>query len=211
MRIFCVGNSHVNTFSGEEILTRQFKKDIFSGQDIGAAVAYNFYEHHLERSLEVFKELGADNSSYWSLVVGEVDCRYHLPLQADNQKRTDESVVSECVERLFKSYIFLKDKGISPIVFSIHPTTTEGHSMENLERPIYGSWERRNNICLLWNKCCEDLSLAKDIPFISFYQYLVDGNNKTKMEYFLDYCHLNSKKVMPFILGGLNKSGLENI
>ena len=204
MKICCIGNSHVNTFSGESNLTRSFNNSLFSGRNIGPVIAYNFYENHYKRAIEAYSEIEEGKDTYLSLVVGEVDCRLHIPLQADKQKRSDDSVVGECVERLFKCYRDILNTGNKCIVFSTHPTTLESHSMSDKELPIYGCWERRNNICVLWNKYIKEFSEKFSIPYISFYQDLVDNNNRTKMEYYLDYCHLNSNKVMPFIMREIN-------
>jgi hypothetical protein len=172
---------------------------------LGPVIAYNFYEHHFEKVKEYLKSVNKE-TDYIMFVVGEVDCRYHLPKQADEQKKSDDVIVRECVERFNRVYDELK--GYKIIITSTHPTTTEGHSMTNLDRPIYGDMKRRNNISILWNKYMEEYANQNKIPYLSLYKHLVDENNNTKMEYFFDYCHLNSDSIIGFLEEEFNNIGI---
>ena len=196
--IHLIGNSHVNTFSNDSDLNMSFENDIFKSHHIGPVIAYNFYDHHMSSVRDIIKNI--NKNDFISLIVGEVDCRLHLPLQADKQSKTDNDIVDECLSRLFKCYDELLNNGYNIIVFSTHPTTTEEHNMDRNDRPIYSNVERRNNICLLWNKKIENMCTIRNIKYIDFYNLLVDENNITKMEYFLDYCHLNSSLLYPSII-----------
>lgn len=198
--IHLIGNSHVNTFSNDNKLNLSFENDFFKSYHIGPVIAYNFYEHHMGSVNEIINNNNIQKDDYISLIVGEVDCRLHLPLQADKQNKTDIEIVEECVNRLFRCYDNLLERGFNLIVYSTHPTTTENHDMSREDRPIYSSVERRNDISLLWNEKTEELCKSKNIKFVNFYDLLIDEKNITKMVYYLDYCHLNSSMCYPFIL-----------
>ena len=198
--IHLIGNSHVNTFSNDDKINMSFENEFFKSHHIGPVIAYNFYEHHMSSVNKIIIDNNIQKSDYISLIIGEVDCMVHLPLQADIQKINDEEIVAECVNRLFRCYDNLLERDYKIIVYSTHPTTTENHDMSREDRPIYGDVERRNNISLIWNKKLGDLCKSKNIKFVNFYDLLVNENNITKMEYFLDYCHLNSSMCYPFIL-----------
>lgn len=114
----------------------------------------------------------------------------------------------KCINRFFLCYEKLLSMGIKCIVFSTHPTTLASHDMRFAEMPVYDCWQRRNQICVYWNKYSKQNADKLSIPFISFYENLVEENNATKMEYFLDYCHLNSEKVMPFITTALKANAI---
>ena len=200
--IHCIGNSHVNNFSNHEKLSYVSNDSRFSLHHIGPVIAYNFLEHHMVSVYNILTNVDINND-YVCIVVGEVDCRLHLPLQADQQNKSDEIMVNECVDRLFSCYDDLINKGYKVFCVGTHPTTTKEHDMSSMDSPIYGNVERRNNICVLWNDRLKYLSDKKNIPFVSIYDKLVDENNITKMEYFQDYCHLNSFKVFNFILDEL--------
>ena len=203
--IHCIGNSHVNTFSKKNSLDMNFKNELFCSHHIGPIIAYNFTVNHLPKVIDYCNNSVDKNNDKIILCVGEVDCRFHLPYQADLQSKSDFDIVNQCVHRFFESYLILKSLGYSCISHGTHPTTTENHSMNSLDRPIYGNVNRRNNICNIWNDSLEQISISNNIPFFSIYKYLVDTDNITKMDYFLDYCHLNGELVKDFILQEISK------
>jgi len=201
--IYCIGNSHVNTFSNSKPLCFSFHNKHFVGHSIGPIIAYNFRKNHLSKVLNYLKSTSIQKKNdFVTLVVGEVDCRLHLPRQADLQKRKDKDMAEECTQRLMECYDELRDKGFRVLVCGTHPTTT--YTEKDIDNvvvgPIYGDVERRNQICLYWNESLKTMSEERNIPFISIYKYLVDANNITKMEFYQDYCHLKSDRVFEFIL-----------
>jgi len=154
---------------------------MFKLYHLGPTIAYNFYEHHYPAVVSLLDNINI-HTDYVTLIVGEVDCRLHLPKQADIQHVKDKIVVDDCVNRLFKCYSHLQELGVKCLVYSAHPTTAYIHP--DIQKYIYGSMERRNEICVLWNKRCNQLCLEKNIPFISFYDKLITDKNETNMEYF---------------------------
>ena len=199
MKIFCIGNSHVNIFRGVDQIWGDDKIEIFTTMHLGPTIAYHFYEHHYPRVLEYLSSTHFNmKDDYVMLIVGEVDCRWHIPKQADIQNRKMESVIEECVDRYFRCYVDLINRGYKVIVWAGHPSTTDGHC-DNLDCPIYGNCEYRNMISLHWNYYLKKISEEHNIPFLSIIHYLIDDNNITKMEYFMDYCHLKSSMVLPFV------------
>jgi len=176
-----------------------FDSFYFKSHHIGPVISYNFLENHMKSVNDILPSINK-NDDYLTLVVGEVDCRLHIPLQADKQNRTDDIIVEECVGRLFRCYDILIECGYNVFCLGTHPTTTECHDMSSDDRPIYGDVVRRNNICVLWESYLKIESDKRGIKFISIYRYLVDKNNITKMEYFQDYCHLIGSEVYPFIV-----------
>jgi hypothetical protein len=206
--IHCIGNSHVNNFSNKVKLDfDDSNSELFRLYRLGAIIAYNYKSSHLSKTLEILQKNYKDGDLF-TIVVGEVDCRLHLPQQSDIQNKTDEEIVKECTNRLMECYDMLSEEGYNFFVSGTHPTTTEGHDMSRSDRPIYSDWERRNNICVLWNNFLKQHCEKKNYLFVNIYDELVDGDNKTKMEYFLDYCHLNSSKVFPFIMNELSSKGI---
>jgi hypothetical protein len=184
MKIFCVGNSHVNIFKGIDEVFGNDELDLFTTIYIGPTIAYNFYEHHYPQVLEqlAYSKINKDED-YVMLIVGEVDCRWHLPKQAEIQKANVKVLVEECIDRYFRCYLDLIDKGYKVIIWGGHPSTTSGHC-EDLSQPVYGKCQYRNKNTRFWNDYMEKLSKENNIPFISIIKYLIDKNNLTKMEYF---------------------------
>ena len=213
-RIHCIGNSHAQVFSGQKTMIPEWptlhnldQYPFFKTYRLGPTIAYNFYEHHFPKVLEILETIQIDKETEAVLLCSsEVDCRWHLPrqIQLQNDKK-DHQIVAECVERYFRSFIHLKDLGYKVFAFGTHPTTTSGHC--DTGDVVFGNVEYRNRICRLFNTFLWSNCQIHGINFISIYEQLVDENNITKMEYLMDYCHLKSEKCMPLILNAFAKLG----
>jgi hypothetical protein len=206
MKIFCIGNSHVNIFRGVDHVWGNDEIDMFTTIHIGATIAYNFYEHHYQKVLESLASSNINmQQDYVMLIVGEVDCRWHLPKQAEIQNKNVRILVEECINRYFRCYLDLIHRGYKVIAWAGHPSTTMGHN-DDPNFMVYSNCEYRNAICLYWDRYLQKMSETHNIPFVSIINYLIDTNtNLTKMEYFLDFCHLKSSIVMPFVYTELKK------
>lgn len=199
MKIFCIGNSHVNIFRGVDLVFSNDEIDLFTTNHIGPTIAYNFFEHHYPNVLEYLSSANINmKEDYIMLIVGEVDCRWHLPKQAEIQNKNIEFLVEECINRYFRCYLDLINRGYKVIIWGGHPSTTSGHN-DDENSPVYGDCQHRNAITLYWNNYFKKICEENNIPFLSIIKYLIDDNNLTKMEYFMDYCHLKSSMVMPFV------------
>lgn len=194
--IYVFGNSHANTFTGTSpgntgVWSANNK---FASYSLGPVIAYNFKDHHYSKVLKILEEIEIKKNDYILFAVGEVDHRWHLPKRAVDTSQTIEKVTVECVDRFFEVLIDLKRKNYNVIAWGSHPSTTGGHN-ENLERPVFGSCLTRNLIGKCWNNRLHDLCVQFEIDFVSIFDSLVDENYLTKMEYYIDYCHLDPDKV----------------
>lgn len=205
--IFVFGNSHAHVFTNTHpgVFGIGNYNENFVSLSLGPTIAYNFYEHHYPKMLDWINQLNINKEKdYIVLAIGEVDCRWHLPYQAHIQKRGNEEIVKECIERYFKVYLDLKSKGYKVIGWGGHPSTVNGHD-ENPDQPVFGDCFARNKISSLWNNFLKEKSEQNQIPFVSIIEDLIDENGLTKMEYFSDYCHLNFFKVRHFINNKFSK------
>jgi len=176
MKIFCIGNSHVNIFRGLDTVHGGMGDQIklFSTHHIGPTVAYNFYQHHYPKILEYLLNTNIDKTKdYIMLIVGEVDCRWHLPKQASIKNMKVEDLVEECINRYFECYLDLINRGYKVIVWGGHPSTTGSHN-DNAMCPVYGDCEYRNKISLYWNHTLKNTCEIYNIPFLSIIQYLIN-------------------------------------
>ena len=195
--IFVFGNSHSHVFTDTHPATFGIGKEnnFFTSLSLGPTIAYNFFEHHYSTMLNWIGQLNINKENdYIVLAIGEVDCRWHLPYQASIQGKTNQEVVTECIDRYFRVYLDLKQRGYKVIGWGGHPSTTSGHN-EDQNEPVFGDCLTRNKISLLWNNLLKERCEQNDIPFISIIEELIDDNGMTKMEYFSDYCHLNYLKI----------------
>lgn len=208
--IYVFGNSHAHFFT--DSTPSQFGRGEntnanFTSFSLGPVIAYNFFEHHYPLMIQGINSLPITEKDHILIAVGEVDCRWHLPKQAELQKRPVEAVVHECIDRFFRAHLHLKENGYNVIAWGGHPSTTEGHS-DVEHTPIYGDCLYRNKISLEWNDYLYKKSQEANIPFVSIIRDLLKVDGTTKMEYYKDYCHLDSKKLLPSVTEQFRQAGL---
>lgn len=219
--IYVFGNSHASIFSnappcGNKVARTKIglsppnpDHPTLSCVFLGPVTAYNLYENeqYVPKISKILKDINADKTKdIIGLNMGEIDCRVHIPkriLLGGDQ----HSLVDECVRRYFKKIEELMTEGWELLVFGTHPTTIEGHD-ENPEQPHYGDCKFRNDICVEFNTILKELCDANELKFANVYHHLVDENNLTRMEYFIDYCHLSYEKCFPFFLTEMKRLGL---
>jgi hypothetical protein len=201
-KIFAIGNSHCHFFSGSHPGDTSGKKanQHFVSYSLGPVIAYNFYEHHLPKiySLIEQKKIQIRAKDFIMLVVGEVDCRWHLPKQAADKGVSIEGLVKECVTRFFRAVLEL-NKTYRVITWGGHPSTNAPHS-NNPKAPIYGDVFARNQTSLLWDALLGKESESHGIPHVSILKELLNQDGTTKMEFYQDYCHLKTEPLHDMVI-----------
>lgn len=208
MVVHCIGNSHVNIFKGGDVIAVLDSCDTlpyFKTHYIGPIIAYNFHDHHYPVALDYIQNHVDKNNDYIMFIVGEVDCRWHIPKQAELQNKPVFEIVDECIKRYFKSFIDLKNRGYKLIGWGGHPSTTSGHD-DDVHKPVYGDCLNRNIISKYWSESLELMCVVHNIPFISIVNDLIDDESRlTRMNYFIDYCHLKSSMVIDIVIEKLKQ------
>ena len=211
MKLHVIGNSHVSIFAGtSEILTwyppnkHVFSKDEFTFHvyHVGPIIAYNFFEHHYGKVNEILANVANDfnkEEDYIMIVIGEGDCRWHLPRQASLQNKDIHELVQECVDRFFRVIQDLQSRGYKCICWGGHPSTNSGHN-DDPNCPVFGAVETRNRISRHFCSCFRTKCNEHNVPFVSIMDNLIESDGTTNMSYFVDYCHLNHDMVFDVVL-----------
>lgn len=223
------GNSHAAILSGAppsgnivpkqrhgttKCFTKINPKYPFRSWFLGPILAYNFYENHLNKVYNCIKDYQSCFSKdyFLFLIVGEIDCRVHLPKYISSN-RTYENVVEECVVRYHRSIIDLKKNGKNVGVLGALPSMSD-ESIKKLmplkeqSYNVSGTSEIRNKISNYWDKFHKEICKNDDIPFISIYDDLVNQDGTTKEEFFTDFIHISYDKTIDFWIKEFKKSGL---
>lgn len=202
--IHCIGNSHAHYFTQSHPASIECdkKNNLFNSYSVGPIIAYNFYEHHLPKVCNVLDNINYKDGDYIMFIVGEVDCRWHLPKMINDKNLDIENTIYECVNRYFRSIVKIKNNGYNIIVFGVHPSTNEKHS-DNESEPIFGDVIYRNKISKIFNSKLKELSIKENVLYVDIFDFLKDGEF-TKMEYFKDYCHLNELS-LPYTIQKIKK------
>ena len=182
--LIAIGNSHVHFFTGGHpgsAFSSHPTKQIIS-YSIGPTIAYNFFEHHLPHCIQKLNNHPPSKEIFIVPVVGEVDCRWHIPKQAELQNRDVLDVASECIERLFRCHLHLKEMGYNVVGWGGHPSTTNGHN-DNPSCPVYGSCLIRNGISKFWNDKMKALCSTNGVQFISIFEHLITKEGLKNIPY----------------------------
>ena len=71
---------------------------------------------------------------------------------------------------------------------------------------VYKDVLTRNKISKQFEISLKEKCVANQVLFVSIVDELLNANGTTKMEYFIDYCHLDANKVLPLINSKINSS-----
>ncbi len=206
-KIICVGDSHVNFFSGnEKISFRNFKNDIRNCNDklkefatfhLGPALAYNLNKSDTktrarEKIQFLIDEKYITERSVVLLCFGEIDCRVHAVKQAEKENIPLETVV----EKIVKEYLDGLDifpKGCKIYLWS--PVASGTFTKELVEEfPSYGTCKERNRATELFGEELKKQAEARNVGVLSIFKNLIDGDYNTIEKYYSkDKCHISQK------------------
>ena len=228
--IHVMGDSHCNIFTGKNIIpdesppNKPFKNDLFRVYRLGAPLAYTLkdYDTFYKSRLKVEKILHdcVGSSDTIILSFGEIDCRYHLPFQADLEKKDDFFIVSGCVIRystgIKEIFYPLLDKIDKIGIIGPIPTTWINEKFSNRDMPIKGTMTRRNIITRYFNELLKesinDLNIGygcykTKFFFLSWFHNLISNNFQTLGDFYLpDGIHL-SQRAWKFVSKELKEKG----
>jgi hypothetical protein len=231
MKFEIIGNSHAATLPGAPPCGHKVSKqrhrpygrgytDVnpdlpFRAWFLGPVLAYNFYEHHLQKVYSFIEEFPAifnEKDTTLVMIVGEIDCRVHLPKHVTSEKSIS-SVVEDCVSRYHRSVLDLREKGFNIAVAGAQPSLTDESLEKRMparerEYNVAGDTETRNQICKHWDMFHGHLCEQDKIPFVSIYQDLVQENGNAKEELFSDYIHISHEKTIEFWLKSFKNQNL---
>jgi len=141
------------------------------------------------------------------LYMGDIDVRYQIPKKA-MEGGDLQAILKDTVERYVEVITWVVKDGWDLVVLGVHPTTLAGHNPD-VNTPHWGDCAFRNSICLAWNEKVKAATLGLGAKYVSVFDLLVDENNLTRMEYFVDYCHLSYDKCFPLFLDRLREAGVK--
>ena len=143
--LYIFGSSHVTQFSGQniaisetELCRYETEKCIYNLKRLGPCTAYNFFWNpsYFQNVLNYLPQINREQD-YISLMIGEIDCRWHIGKQSTNKNLDIDIVIDEVVDRLFINNIYLKKLGFNVIVFSVHPASTYP-ACDSPNSPLFG-------------------------------------------------------------------------
>ena len=123
---------------------------------------------------------------------GEIDCRFHVCRQAEQQGRPDNEIVDGICETYLTFLDGVAARGFRPMVwapFAASWATEWGDP----ERPIHGSYERRHAAVARFNARMREGCERRGHGFVSLFAALHDVAGMPRQEYFSDVLHLGQR------------------
>lgn len=216
--IYAIGNSHAHFFSNShpgKIGVGENRTEYFTSYSANFhnpnpqyrhVLVHKFIERYFPFIINAINNFNVTVNDHVIFIVGEIDCRWHIPKKVKTQNRTPQDVITGYVDQFIPALIHLKEEGYSVIGWGGHPSTTRGHS-DDPDNPIYGDCLFRNEISLLWNDMLSQKCKENDIKFVSIIRDLITPDGLTKMEYFMDDYHLTDK-TMPIVIEKFKQEGI---
>lgn len=184
--ILCIGDSHTQLFRGcNGVNAKEYKVPGVTVEAIGAHLAYNLCEADHAMREAILNGSRGKESLPAVFVLGEIDCRMHLPEYARQSNVTD--AVSKCVDRYVKGLhamekIFSKVAAFSPHIL---PKKEVGKTWAAV-----GTWEEMYAITLEFDRLLSERfekTASVNLQLIHHSAY------ERKAEFYLDDTHLNIK------------------
>lgn len=221
-KIYCVGDSHVCFFSGQDKIQPPWPEvaddrlPCFRSYRLGPILAYNLprvgASNRGREKLFDLCQFHMPAGSNVLLCFGEIDCRVHLQKQSLLQRRILDDVVAECVERYISVALELRNLGFNIMIYNVIPSSLFD-DLECEEYPAFGSCLQRNEVTRLFNRELNRRCDKNDMLFVSTFDSLIDGTGSTDMSYYMDKVHL-SQKAMPMtikaIVALLQRKAIQN-
>ncbi len=209
--IYCIGDSHSNFFYGQD--------KIINGHEISESLLQCFKVYHLGPSLAYsLSSLGSTvqgREQVFSLIenkipkgsrvlfcFGEIDCRYHILKQAKEKNKDVQVVMEDCINRYFKFIKEIKAKGYEVFIWGVIPSAHDSVPVDQ-KLPRFGGCAERNILTRKFNERLKELTAKESIKYISIFEQLVDENNISKQDYYMDDIHL-SQEAMPLTIKQLS-------
>lgn len=210
--IIVLGDSHVNFFSGNELLSfipighdintcdATHLSHYFTPLHLGPCLAYHCNElqtltHFSEKWDYLCNHFIKPNATI-ICSLGEIDLRVHVFRQTILQNKSYEEIVDDILQQYYTFLLQMKNQGYSLYCWGPIATQTDACPIDP-NFPRNGSEEDRNHATAYFNQQLSAFCKQHDIGYLSIFEQMITPNFKTRSEYLsADYCHL-SQRALP--------------
>lgn len=207
--IIVLGDSHVNFFSGNELLSFiPIGNDIntctatdsslpFTPLHLGPCLAYNCNRYNttfrFREKLEYLCENFIKPNATLVCCLGEIDLRVHVFKQSKQQNRTWQEIVDDILKEYFEFLLRMQGQGY--LLYVWEPIASQNDDCPiDADFPRNGSEEDRNRATAYFNEQLAAFCTTHNIGFLSVYDRMITPDFKTRTEYLsADHCHLGQK------------------
>jgi|APCry1669192269_1035402.scaffolds.fasta_scaffold10503_3 hypothetical protein len=178
--IYVIGDSHTQAFD-----------DNFTKIWLTAPTAYQ----NIKKIPEIDGKLSTykidKNNDYLFFVFGEIDVRCHLGFIADNNGRTYEDVINECVNRYIVFLEHYINNGYKVGVWGAIPSGPD-NGVQGNGSPSYKTKDERNILTKMFNDKLKKMCEEKNILFKSIFDLIMSDYENYNSYHANDKIHLNA-------------------
>ncbi len=221
--IAVIGDSHVNFFSGNELLyfvsighginVSPSKNDLpFTCFHLGPCLAYtsnskDSSNHFAEKAEYIVSNILKENSKV-VVALGEIDIRCHVYKETAKSNKSYQEVVDDILDNYFEFLTGLSQKGFEVYVWG--PIASQKDECPVTEMyPRVGSEIERNTATKYFTDEARRRCKDNNLTFMSIFDAMTDPDMHTKAEFLSsDMCHL-SQRALPFAKKEWKKINME--
>lgn len=220
--IIVLGDSHVNFFSGNEMLTfspigndmdvcPNVTDNPFTVLHLGPCLAYHCNKESTSTLFREKVDFLCNNfikpNAHIVCCLGEIDLRVHVFRQTELQNRTYQAIVDDILAEYVSFLVSLKEKGYH--VYCWGPIASQREICPlDPSFPRNGTETERNMATAYFTKQLALQCEQQGISFLSIFHQMITDDFQTKEEYLsADHCHLSQcaralaqsvwKKILP--------------
>ena len=191
MKIILFGDSHTAIFTQSTLadwmspVETLMKKNQFYSFRTFPYTCFNI-NNKLSYIIEKLKSIDIKEEDYLFFSYGEPDIRCHIGFKK-NINENIKIVIGNYLQFLLKIKKIYKNVGVyAPIASGLN------NGLQGSKRkPSFKNSYERNKITILFNEELKKQCEKNNILFKSIYKILLNDNNTTKSEYYIDGIHLN--------------------
>tara|TARA_R100000544_G_scaffold37157_2_gene27475 strand:- start:136 stop:816 length:681 start_codon:yes stop_codon:yes gene_type:complete len=218
--IYIIGDSHVSIFSGTDTThnglrhiqpefgtcytlsqgalrspINKFEQRIpyFCPIKIGSNTAWNSYDK-LPIIEQAIQEYEITKKDYIFACFGEIDIRNHIGIQNDKNNLGLKVNIESCVNRYFKTILYLNNKYLNVGVYGSPPSSVGWKDTFGYKDVI-----TRNNMTLLFNNYLKEKCITHNIIFKDISNFMIKEDGSTDEAFIMDDIHL-SQKAIPLLI-----------
>ena len=210
-KIVVIGNSHAHSFTGSRLSNfgkGQLSTELLSSYSLGPVSAKTFLTSKWKVAEQFLSQIQNPSSTLVLLSLGENDCRWYIPREADNlQLEFDEfaaeKVLKEYLISMFTVMQMIQNLGFQVAGWAGHPTPDLPNDHE---RVIYGPYSFRSKLTSLWDYELSRYCQENGYLFLSPITKLLDKHGVPDKSKFIDEWHLNPTWLSNYLIRELENA-----
>ena len=210
-KVVIIGNSHAHSFTGSRLSNfgkGQRSTKLLSSYSLGPVSAKTFLTSKWKIAEQFLNQIQNPSSTLVLLSLGENDCRWYIPFEADNlQMEFDELtagiVVKEYLDSMFKVMQKVQSLGFQIAGWAGHPTPDLPNDPE---RVIYGPYSFRSKLTSQWEHELSAYCKENNILFLSPITNLLNESGTPDRSKYVDEWHLDSVWLSDYLIRKLENA-----